>query len=145
MTIFVADAEPSVVVCSPENFDWILQVAFKAGIANFKAPKQVVFVVEVQRNTMGKPQKNFPRTLYAMRYEQCRSISKNNASAAQFHWRHKKYTDQYIYYGRFSSIGQKTCRIEGASTNRQLRQQNLCDVAPLIRCNRRNRKAVATL
>lgn len=29
---FIADAEPAVVVCTPQNFGWVSQIAFKAGI-----------------------------------------------------------------------------------------------------------------
>ena len=28
---FIADAEPAVFVCSPKNFGWVAQIAFKAG------------------------------------------------------------------------------------------------------------------
>lgn len=41
--------------------------AAKAGIANFKVPKQVFFATELPRNTMGKVQKNILRTNYADR------------------------------------------------------------------------------
>lgn len=40
---FVADAEPSVVVCAPENFGWVSQIAFKAGT-------QHVFTLDQARN-----------------------------------------------------------------------------------------------
>ena len=40
---FVADAEPSVVVCAPENFGWVSQIAFKAGT-------QHVYTLDQARN-----------------------------------------------------------------------------------------------
>lgn len=39
---FIANAEPSVVVCSPENFGWVSQIAFKAGTKH-------VFTLDDQR------------------------------------------------------------------------------------------------
>ncbi|MFC5476097.1 malonate--CoA ligase [Paraherbaspirillum soli] len=32
ITYFIGDAEPAVVVCSPKNFGWVAQIAFKAGV-----------------------------------------------------------------------------------------------------------------
>lgn len=40
---FIADAEPSVVVCAPENFGWVSQIAFKAGTRH-------VFTLDQARN-----------------------------------------------------------------------------------------------
>lgn len=34
MAYFIANASPAVVVCSPQNFGWITQIAFKAGTAH---------------------------------------------------------------------------------------------------------------
>ena len=34
MEYFITNAEPAVVVCSPQNFGWVSQIAFKAGTAN---------------------------------------------------------------------------------------------------------------
>ncbi|MGV3652807.1 MAG: malonate--CoA ligase [Noviherbaspirillum sp.] len=39
--------------------------ALKAGIANFKVPKRIVFIPELPRNTMGKVQKNVLRERFA--------------------------------------------------------------------------------
>ena len=33
LAYFIGDAEPAVVVCSPDNFGWISKLAFKAGSA----------------------------------------------------------------------------------------------------------------